>query len=311
MEHKAHLTGHLTAVFTIIIWGITFTSTKVLLSGFTPIEILFFRFLIGFLALFLFCPHLLKLTDKRQEWLFAAAGLTGVTLYFLLENIALTYTTAANVGVIISAAPFFTAVLSCLFLKGEKPSFNFYIGFIASMAGIFLISWGGTAALQVNPLGDLLALLAALLWAVYSVITKKISSYGYSAIQSTRRTFFYGLIFMLPALYLLDFHWNPGRFSNPTYLLNILFLGLFASAVCFVTWGITVRSLGAVKASAYIYGSPVVTIIASSLVLNEQMTWAGLLGTLLTLSGLIFSELRFEQKKMPVEALSEATEIAN
>lgn len=98
--------GHLAALVTILIWGTTFISTKVLLQDFQPIEILFFRFVLGLIALFLVYPHPLKGTSLRQELTFAAAGLSGVCLYYLLENIALTYTMASNVGVIISVAPF-------------------------------------------------------------------------------------------------------------------------------------------------------------------------------------------------------------
>lgn len=117
---RKNASGHLAALVTIIIWGTTFISTKILLAGFTPIEILFFRFLLGLLALTAAYPKRLAIREKKRELLFAAAGLCGVCLYYLLENIALTYTRASNVGVIISAAPFFTAVLSRLFLKSEE-----------------------------------------------------------------------------------------------------------------------------------------------------------------------------------------------
>lgn len=138
------------------------------------------------------------------------AGLCGVTLYFLLENIALTYTYASNVGVIISIAPFFTAIFSFLLKKEEKPGKRFFLGFIMAMAGIFLISgFGG-----LNPFGDLLAVGAAILWAAYSLLTRKISDFGYPVVQATRRTFFYGLIFMIPALFLMDFHVEPRLFWN-------------------------------------------------------------------------------------------------
>lgn len=93
--------GHLLAFITIFIWGITYIATKVLLDSFTPVQILFIRFVIGILALFIACPHVLKLKDKKQEIIFMGAGLTGVTLYYLLENISLKYTMASNVGVII------------------------------------------------------------------------------------------------------------------------------------------------------------------------------------------------------------------
>ena len=282
--------GHLSALITILIWGTTFISTKVLLQDFQPIEILFFRFVLGLIALFLVYPHPLKGTSLRQDLTFAAAGLSGVCLYYLLENIALTYTMASNVGVIISVAPFFTALLSHLFLKQEgKLRANFFIGFLAAMAGIGLISFNG-AAMELSPAGDLLALLAAFLWACYSILTRIISSFGYPTIPSTRRIFLYGILFMVPALFLFDFRFGPGRFVNPVYLLNILFLGLGASALCFVTWNFSVRVLGAVKTSVYIYLVPVITIVASVLILHEPFTALTGLGTLLTLAGLFISQ---------------------
>lgn len=153
--------GHLCALLTTFIWGTTFISTKVMLADFQPVEILFFRFVMGLLVLTLIYPHRMKKTTLKQELTFAAAGLCGVCLYYLLENIALTYTMASNVGIIISVAPFFTAILSRIFLKNEeKLGAGFFAGFLAAMAGIALISFNGSS-LHVNPLGDLLALLGA------------------------------------------------------------------------------------------------------------------------------------------------------
>ena len=100
------LAAHAAAILTILIWGATFTSTKVLLQAFAPIEILFLRFLLGACALLLACPRLLHVRDRRREVTFALAGLCGVTLYFLLENIALSYSTASNVGVLVGISPF-------------------------------------------------------------------------------------------------------------------------------------------------------------------------------------------------------------
>ena len=192
--------GHMLACMTILIWGTTFISTKVLLKTFSPVEILFIRFVMGYLALWLVCPRILRPDSRRQEPLFAAAGLCGITMYYLLENIALTFTLASNVGVIISIAPFFTALLGWMFLGGERPRFRFFAGFLLAMAGISLISFGNEAALSLNPTGDLLAVAAAVIWAVYSTLTKKISALGHGTVQSTRRTFFYGILFKVPAL---------------------------------------------------------------------------------------------------------------
>lgn len=296
MENK-HTAGHLAALLTILIWGTTFISTKVLLVDFQPVEILFFRFVIGFLALLLVYPRRLKGTTRGQELLFAAAGLCGICLYYLLENIALTYTMASNVGVIISVAPFFTAILTHLFLKGEeKLRANFFVGFLVAMAGICLIHFNGSA-LQLNPAGDLLALLAAFVWACYAVLSKKISGFGYHTILITRRIFFYGILFMIPAIFLFDFQWELNRFANPVYLGNILFLGLGASALCFVTWNFAVKWLGAVKTSIYIYMVPVITVITSILILHEKVTFLAGFGTALTLAGLLLSESNVWKKK--------------
>ena len=120
MNSKSASIGHIAAFFTIIIWGTTFIATKVLLRVLTPVEILFYRFFLGYLVLWLVAPKNLKLDNRKQELYFMAAGLLGVTLYFLLENLALTFTLAANVGVIIAIAPFFTALFDYFFLHGER-----------------------------------------------------------------------------------------------------------------------------------------------------------------------------------------------
>lgn len=296
MDRKKELTGHLFAFLTIFIWGTTFISTKILLKAFSPIEILFLRFTIGLIVLIIAYPHRLKVQERKQELYFAAAGLCGVTLYYLLENIALTYTLASNVGVIISIAPFFTAILSHSFLEGEKLKTQFFIGFLVALVGIFLISFNETS-LKLNPLGDFLAVLAAMVWSAYSVLTKKISSFHYNAVQTTRRIFFYGLLFMTPVIFTFGFAPNMNKLIQPVYLFNILFLGLGASAICFVTWGLSVKLLGAVKTSAYIYMVPVITVVTSVIVLQEQITVSSALGIALTLAGLLISESKIKIKQ--------------
>lgn len=289
--------GHFAAFLTIIIWGTTFISTKILLADFQPVEILFFRFVMGFLVLLIIYPRRLKGINLKQEITFAAAGLCGICLYYLLENIALTYTMASNVGVIISIAPFFTAILAHLFMKSEeKLRINFFIGFTVAMAGIILISFNGSK-LALNPMGDFLAIIAAFVWACYSILTRKISSFGYPVILATRRTFFYGILFMIPALFFFDFQIGLSRFANMTYLLNILYLGLGASALCFVTWNFAVKILGAVKTSIYIYMVPVITTITSVLILKEPVTWISAIGTLLAVVGLFLSEYNGKNKR--------------
>ena len=289
--------GHLAALLTIAIWGTTFISTKVLLEDFRPVEILFIRFVMGYLALWIACPRRLRGVTRRQEGSFALAGLCGVCLYYLLENIALTYTMASNVGVIISVSPCFTALLTHFLMRGEdrlRPTF--FAGFAVAMAGICLISFNGSA-LALDLRGDLLALLAAFVWACYALLTRKISALGHPTVLTTRRTFFYGLVFMLPVLALSGARPDLACLLDPVDLGNLLFLGLGASALCFVTWNVAVRELGAVRTSVYIYLVPVITVAASVAILDEPFTWMTGAGTALTLMGLLLSEGRFQRKE--------------
>lgn len=127
--------GHLAALLTIFIWGTTFISTKILLTDFKPIEILFFRFLIGLFILILIYPKRLRKTTKKQELTFALTGLCGVTLYYLLENIALTYSMASNIEVIISIAPFFYGNLITLYFERRDIESKFYNWFYGCNGG--------------------------------------------------------------------------------------------------------------------------------------------------------------------------------
>jgi drug/metabolite transporter (DMT)-like permease len=86
-----------------------------------------------------------------------------------------------------------------------------------------------------------------------------------------------------------------GRFASPVYLFNIIYLGLGASALCFVTWNFAVKVLGAVKTSIYIYMVPVITVVTSSLILHEKITILSGVGTILTLAGLFLSERKEEK----------------
>lgn len=290
---------HLVALFTIFVWGTTFVSTKVLLVNLSPLWILLLRFVIGFIVLCALRPHILRLYERKHELLFVAAGATGIAAYYLLENVALVFTTATAVGVIVAASPLFTAIASALL--GDRSSLNakFFAGFLLAMGGLVVVGIGAesdsmvTSLGQASLFGDLLALLAALVWAIYSVLVQKIASLGYETISSTKRTFLWGLVFIVPISFLFG-----GSFVSPEVLfrwdtmLNLLFLGVVASAACFVTWGISVKHLGPTISTTYIYLVPAITTTASILLLGEPLNMYIVLGVLMTIAGLLLSQKR-------------------
>ncbi|WP_461213409.1 DMT family transporter [Lacticaseibacillus sp. GG6-2] len=285
--NKRQLGGHIAASMTILIWGTTFVSTKLLLVSFSPVTILLTRFVLGYAALWLCRPKRLHLARPRQEWWFVAAGLSGITVYYLLENIALTQTTASHVGVIVTISPFFTALLATLFLKSKRPSLWFYLGFVVAISGVMLISNPGSG--HGGLLGDALAALAALAWAVYSILTTKIGEIATDVVVATRHVFFYGLVFMVPLALGVGVDLKLATLLQPVNLGNFLYLGLGACALCFVTWNIAVKRLGTVRSSVYIYLVPVVTLLFSAWILHEPLTWSLLCGAALTLVGLWLS----------------------
>ena len=172
---------------------------------------------------------------------------------------------------------------------------KFFAGFVMAISGIALISFTGAVAGDAGLAGCLLAVLAALAWAVYSTIGKRIAKLGLSTVATTKRTFAWGLVFMLPFLPAMGFGRGAegaglAGLLDPIMLGNLLFLGLIASATCYVMWNKAATIIGVVSTSAYIYLSPVVTVVASVIVLAEPLTWQIVLGVALTVTGLVLSE---------------------
>lgn len=291
--------GHLTALIVIMMWGTTFVSTKVLLRSFSPLEILFFRILLAYGALWAIHPHKSRFAGWKTEGLYLAAGVCGVTAYFLLENVALQFSTASNVSIVLSVAPMFTAVAAHFLLRDERLYPRFFVGFAVAIAGVCLVSLNGNLNLKLNPVGDLLAVLAALSFGLYTVLIRKLNDPGrypeglapHSA-ACTRRVFFYGLLTMVPVFLVTGIRPQVELLLQPVNLLNILYLGLGASAAGFVAWNWTIGVLGATRTNAYIYLQPVAAIVVSMIVLHEVITPLAVAGTALTLGGLYLSQSR-------------------
>ena len=288
-KNKAVL-GHLLALFVTIVWGSAFVSTKVLLRAFHPIEIIIFRFLIAWAVLFLCSPKPLLPKSWKSELPFIGAGLTGLTLYFMLENFALSYTFASNVGIIIAAAPMFTALLMWACRRTARPRWTFFAGFVIAIAGITLVSLSNGEAIGFGPLGDLLTLGAAFSWGAYGVLVEAVQPQGYTDLQATRKIFFWGRVYTIPIVFINHLDVSLARFAAPEMLFNILYLGLGSSALCFVFWNKATACIGTVATNVYIYLTPVVTVIASALFLGEPIRPAGLGAIALILLGLWLSQ---------------------
>ena len=284
---------YILAIVVMTIWSTTFISTKVLLDFLTPVEIMFCRYIIGYITLFLLYPKVHKIENLKEELLFLGAGVFGGTLYFLSENYALKFSLTSNVSLLVAAAPLLTALVAHVLMKEEKANKRWYLGAAVAFFGVFLVVFNGSYLLKLNPLGDFLAILAALSWAFYSIIVKKLGS-KYNGVYMTRKMFLYSIITMIPALLITDFNISSDVFCNVKVVLNLLFLGILASAICFVLWSKVVWNIGAVKANNFIYLVPMVTMIASALILNEEITFVAILGAIFIVLGVYISEKKIK-----------------
>ena len=277
---------HLYALFAVTVWGATFVSTKVLIGfGLSPAEIFVIRFLMAYICLLPFAKGKLWADSWQDELRFAGVGITGGSLYFLAENMALEYAPASNVSLIVCSAPVWTALLLALLYRNERMNGRQIWGSMVAFLGMVLVVLNGRFVLQIAPKGDLLAFAAAWLWVLYSLIIKQIG-HRYKALFITRKTFFYGLLTILPWFLYEPFEVDWATLLQPLVAGNLLFLGVVASMLCYLVWAVAMRELGAVRATNYIYLNPLITILTAAICIAERITPIALLGAGLILYGM-------------------------
>ena len=165
---------HVAAFAMILVWGVSFLNTRVLLdSGLTPTEIFVARFTIAYLSLLVISGFKVKYTGWRHELLFVVCGIAGGSAYFIAENTALKLTLISDVAVLVSTAPLTTALMGAIFYRDERISLLSCLGMIIAFVGSVMLAlkhglvWGDSIV------GDMLAVLAAVVWAFYTLALKK------------------------------------------------------------------------------------------------------------------------------------------
>ena len=283
------LLWHLLAVGVVAVWGTTFVNTKILYnSGLTPSEIFFLRFLIAYVAIWFISPRKLFANSWRDEGTMLLLGITGGSLFFVAENSAVALTYVNNVSFITSTSPLVTVILGIVFVKSIKATWTLIVGSLIALVGVGLVIFNGSFILHLNPWGDLLALLTAVCWAVYTLLMKSVSE-RYSAVFITRKLFFYGLLTVLPMFLINPWTVSLATLLTPKVAFNLLLLGLVASFLCFALWTVVIERLGVMTASNYQYLNPITTVVASAIWLSEPMTAIAYIGSALILIGVIVS----------------------
>ncbi|MBP3834227.1 MAG: DMT family transporter [Bacteroidaceae bacterium] len=289
---KNKLAYHILAISIIAIWGVTFINTKFLIiNGLNPQEIFLLRFILAYIGIWTFSPHKLFADNWRDELTTLMLGITGGSLYFWAENTAIQYSLVNNVAFIVCNAPLLTLFLGMAFSKEIRATKNIVMGSLISLIGVALVIFNGSFILRLNPIGDFLALVAAGAWAVYSLLMRGLTN-RYNVTFLTRKVFFYGILTILPAFLIKPWQFPLENLAEPVIWMNLLFLSIIAALICFVLWNIVIRELGALSSANYIYLSPVSTMIASAIFLQEPVTWISIAGSILILSGLFIVSKR-------------------
>ena len=281
---------HILAILTSAIWGTTFISSKLLLQeGLSPAAIMILRFVLAYVLMLPFVKGKWFCKNLKDELLMVLLGISGGSLYFLLENTALVYTQASNVAIIIAATPLLTMLTINLLDRGKGASKRLYGYSLMSLAGVALVILNGIFVLKLNPIGDLLTFGAVVTWVIYSIIIAKVQE-RYSSWMITRKIFFYGVVTLLRYFLIEPWDVTWEMMSRPMVWGNIAYLGVLASLGCYMTWNIVIKQLGAVDATNYLYINPIVAMITANLLLGERITPLAIAGTALILVGVYLAE---------------------
>lgn len=286
---KTHL-ATIVAVCVVAIWGETFVSSKVLLgAGLMPADIFFFRFVMAYSCMCIFSHHRLWAKNWRHELMLVAVGVLGGSLYFLSENMALMFSTASNVAILVGSTPLMTALLLSCFYKDERMHGKQILGSVIAFIGMALVILNGQLVLHLNPKGDMLALGAALTWGFYSLVMKRLSPV-YEASFITRKVFAYGVLSIIPYfIFVQPLQTDFTILHAPKVWINLVYLGLVASMLCYFSWNWVLSRLGTVRATNIIYLQAFFTMIVSHIVLGEHITLMAIAGSVILILGMVLA----------------------
>lgn len=295
---NSKILGHLYAFISITIWGSTYIVSKLVLQTIMPAQVLFIRFLIASLVLTIFYPKFKKITNFKVETLLF---ITAVCLlgYFYCENTSLTLTYATNVSLIVATIPLISLIITRFIGNKEHLNKKIIIGFIIAYVGVVIIVTVNGNRNNVMFKGDAIALAAAIFFAFYSYVIVKVNG-KFNIIHLTRNIFYY------MTLLLLIYNLSMGTFTIKYYpiteifeikmFLSLMFLGVVASSFSFMMWNQSIKLIGNIKTSQYIYFGPIVTTAFAWAILNEPITYVTVIGTLMIIGGVYLAEMKWKER---------------
>ena len=285
--------SYILIIFVCFFWGFSFISTKICLQWFTPFSLAFFRFLIASFILF----FILILTEKNLKierndiFRLSLCGFFGVFLYFAFENLAIKMLSASLSSIFIALSPMFAIFVDYFILK-EAITKRKAIGVTLSIIGACLVAGFNIDGNSNMVLGIILILLSVFSWIIFSYLSAPLQQ-KYSPIKNTFYQSLFGTLFFLITL---PFNSTSLIGINMTGILNLLFLGVMCSAICYILYNYALKHISVVVCSIFINLLPIVTIIASMFILNETINLIQAIGAALII-GSVFIVTKKEETK--------------
>ena len=284
MKEKG-LKGHLSALFVVLCWGTSFIVSKSLMGYMTAIQLIWMRFGLAYLALWLFCPKW-HFSRKEEGWFFLLSVFSN-TLYFLAENTALNYTQTSNVSILTSTIPLMTALLLRI-LRGKKMMRREVAGLLIAFAGVVLVILNGVFILKLGGLGDLLALGAAFSWSCYSLLIYD-RARQYDSFLVSRKLMFYGFLTMTPVMLASKAPFGLSAMLGGGRIFGLLYLAVVCSALCYALWNNAIGTIGIAATNTWLYAMPLFTLAGGALVLHEKITVMGAAGMVIVIAGMLIT----------------------
>ena len=277
-------------ILVMLIWGGSFVASHFGLDDMYPVELATLRFAIATPVLLiatvaLFGWKSLKVDKKDLPVLFGMA-MTGITLQYITQLIAMTYTTVTNTVLLINMGTFFVIILSALFLK-EKFTISNVAGVVIAFVGAALIITNGQLSLTANLVGDGIVLLSALFWAVYVMIGNRLAG-KYSILTQLNWIFIIGFLGLLPFYAITPRH---DLLLLPAEAWGALvYLALLCSIVAYFFFNDAIVKIGPSQTAIYQYFEPLFGVLLAILLLGELMTGFTVAGAALIIGGILLAD---------------------
>lgn len=278
-------------IFQQLIASFSHIVAKDITSQLPPTTILFIRASIAALVftIWIIIKKKYKIKIEKMDIIkLLILGLINIPINQFLFFQSISRTTAPNVSLAYALTPIFVFIIAFVYLK-EKLSMKRLLGILIAVAGtVILLSEKGLKFTEDGIYGDILALIASLSWAFYTIIGKQLIQ-KYNPIYITGLTMIIGFFLYIPIFLMMDVQFQNLTIT-PFNWLQLIYLGTFTSAIGYAIWYYALTKIDASKLSVFNNLQPALTAILSLLIFGTPITTIFVIGGTLIIGGVFITQ---------------------